>query len=98
MAAEVHIRSLTCRTRRLCICNWLNICPLALLFATAVGLAADGGGVRQLHFADLYRSDLPQDWLLMEEEFVQNQERLKPADERNEEERTKVGGWMSQAG
>lgn len=27
----------------------------------------------------------------MEEEFVQNQERLKPADERNEEERTKVG-------
>lgn len=32
-----------------------------------------------------------QDWLLMEEEFVQNQERLKPADERNEEERTKVG-------
>ena len=33
-----------------------------------------------------------QDWLLMEEEFVQNQERLKPADERNEEERTKVGG------
>ncbi len=34
----------------------------------------------------------------MEEEFVQNQERLKPADERNEEERTKVGGWMSQAG
>lgn len=32
------------------------------------------------------------DWLLMEEEFVQNQEALKPADERNEEERTKVRG------
>jgi 26S proteasome regulatory subunit T2 len=31
------------------------------------------------------------DWLLMEEEFVSNQERLKPQEERNEEERTKVG-------
>ena len=31
------------------------------------------------------------DWLLMEEEFVSNQERLKPQEERNEEDRTKVG-------
>ncbi|KAH7623749.1 putative 26S proteasome regulatory subunit 4-like protein B [Nannochloris sp. 'desiccata'] len=30
------------------------------------------------------------DWLLMEEEFVTNQERLKPQEERNEEERSKV--------
>jgi NAD-dependent dihydropyrimidine dehydrogenase PreA subunit len=33
----------------------------------------------------------------MEEEFVQNQERLKPADERNEEERSKVGVRRSEA-
>ena len=30
------------------------------------------------------------DWLLMEEEFVVNQERLKPQEERNEEDRSKV--------
>merc|ERR550514_2707782 len=30
------------------------------------------------------------DYLLMEEEFIQNQERLKPQDAKNEEERTKV--------
>ncbi|KAK9817116.1 hypothetical protein WJX72_009792 [[Myrmecia] bisecta] len=30
------------------------------------------------------------DWLLMEEEFVQNQERLKPQEERNQEDRSKV--------
>ena len=30
------------------------------------------------------------DYLLMEHEFVQNQERLKPQDERNEEDRSKV--------
>ena len=30
------------------------------------------------------------DWLLMEEEFVSNQERLKPQEERNEEDRSKV--------
>ena len=30
------------------------------------------------------------DWLLMEEEFVANQERLKPQEERNEEDRSKV--------
>lgn len=30
------------------------------------------------------------DWLLMEEEFVANQERLKPQEERNEEERSKI--------
>ena len=40
----------------------------------------------------LLKLERVKDWLLMEEEFVQNQERLKPADERNEEERTKVGG------
>ncbi|PSC74626.1 26S proteasome regulatory subunit 4-like protein B [Micractinium conductrix] len=38
----------------------------------------------------LLKLERVKDWLLMEEEFVQNQERLKPADERNEEERTKV--------
>ena len=31
------------------------------------------------------------DYLLMEEEFIRNQERLKPQDEKNEEERSKVG-------
>lgn len=30
------------------------------------------------------------DWLLMEEEYVTNQERLKPQEERNEEDRSKV--------
>ena len=30
------------------------------------------------------------DWLLMEEEYVANQERLKPQEERNEEDRSKV--------
>jgi hypothetical protein len=30
------------------------------------------------------------DYLLMEHEFVQNQEQLKPQDERNEEDRSKV--------
>jgi 26S proteasome regulatory subunit T2 len=30
------------------------------------------------------------DWLLMEEEFVANQEALRPQEERNEEERSKV--------
>jgi hypothetical protein len=38
----------------------------------------------------LLKLERVKDWLLMEEEFVQNQERQKPADERNEEERTKV--------
>ncbi|KAI3425881.1 hypothetical protein D9Q98_007854 [Chlorella vulgaris] len=38
----------------------------------------------------LLKLERVKDWLLMEEEFVQNQERLKPADERNEEERSKV--------
>ncbi len=30
------------------------------------------------------------DYLLLEEEFIKNQERLKPQDEKNEEERSKV--------
>ena len=46
----------------------------------------------------LLKLERVKDWLLMEEEFVQNQERLKPADERNEEERTKVGGAGGWAG
>ena len=33
---------------------------------------------------------LSQDWLLMEEEFVANQERLKPQEERNQADRDKV--------
>lgn len=41
----------------------------------------------------LLKLERVKDWLLMEEEFVQNQEQLKPADERNEEERTKVLSW-----
>ncbi|CAG8569518.1 19133_t:CDS:2, partial [Racocetra fulgida] len=35
-------------------------------------------------------SKLPADYLLMEEEFVQNQERLKPQEEKAQEERTRV--------
>ncbi len=31
-----------------------------------------------------------QDWMLMEEEFVKTQELLKPHEERNEEDRSKV--------
>ena len=31
-----------------------------------------------------------QDWLLMEEEFVANQERLKPQEERNQADRDKA--------
>ena len=38
----------------------------------------------------LLKLERVKDWLLMEEEFVQNQERLKPQEEKNEEERTKV--------
>lgn len=38
----------------------------------------------------LLRSERIKDYLLMEQEFIQNQERLKPHEERQEEERTKV--------
>ncbi|KAI8578251.1 hypothetical protein K450DRAFT_247953 [Umbelopsis ramanniana AG] len=38
----------------------------------------------------LLKNERIKDYLLMEEEFVQNQERLKPQDEKNEEERTRV--------
>lgn len=38
----------------------------------------------------LLKLERVKDWLLMEEEFVQNQERLKPQEERNEEDRSKV--------
>lgn len=38
----------------------------------------------------LLKLERVKDWLLMEEEFVANQERLKPQEERNEEDRTKV--------
>ena len=38
----------------------------------------------------LLKLERVKDWLLMEEEFVQNQERLKPQEEKNEEERTRV--------
>ncbi len=33
---------------------------------------------------------MSQDWLLMEEEFVANQERLKPQEERNQADRDKA--------
>ncbi|KAK6046219.1 hypothetical protein COOONC_16276 [Cooperia oncophora] len=38
----------------------------------------------------LLKSERIKDYLLMEQEFIQNQERLKPQEERQEEERTKV--------
>lgn len=38
----------------------------------------------------LVKMERIKDFLLMEEEFIQNQERLKPQEERHEEERTKV--------
>ena len=38
----------------------------------------------------LLKLERVKDYLLMEEEFVTNQERLKPQEARNEEERTKV--------
>jgi len=38
----------------------------------------------------LLKSERIKDYLLMEEEFIKNQERLKPQEERQEEERTKV--------
>lgn len=39
----------------------------------------------------LLKLDRIKDYLLMEEEWVGNQEQLKPQEERNEEDRTKVG-------
>lgn len=38
----------------------------------------------------LLKSERVKDYLLMEEEFIRNQERLKPQEERQEEERVKV--------
>ena len=38
----------------------------------------------------LLKMERIKDYLLMEEEFIRNQERLKPQDEKNEEERSKV--------
>lgn len=38
----------------------------------------------------LLKLERVKDWLLMEEEYVTNQERLAPQEERNEEDRTKV--------
>ena len=38
----------------------------------------------------LLKLDRIKDYLLMEEEFIRNQERLKPQEEKNEEERSKV--------
>jgi 26S proteasome regulatory subunit T2 len=38
------------------------------------------------------------DYLLMEHEFVQNQERLKPQDERNEEDRSKASAARLEQG
>lgn len=39
----------------------------------------------------LLKLERVKDWLLMEEEFVQNQERQRPQEERNKEDRSKVG-------
>ena len=38
----------------------------------------------------LLKLERVKDWLLMEQEFVANQERLKPQEERNEEDRSKA--------
>ena len=38
----------------------------------------------------LLKMERIKDYLLMEEEFIRNQERLKPQEEKNEEERSKV--------
>merc|ERR1712061_104877 len=38
----------------------------------------------------LLKQERIKDYLLMEEEFIRNQERLKPQDEKNEEDRSKV--------
>lgn len=38
----------------------------------------------------LLKQERIKDYLLMEEEFIKNQERLKPQEEKNEEERSKV--------
>lgn len=38
----------------------------------------------------LLRQERVKDYLLMEQEFIQNQERLKPQDEKKEKERVKV--------
>merc|ERR1719464_2581852 len=38
----------------------------------------------------LLKEERIKDYLLMEEEFISNQERMKPQEEKNEEERTKV--------
>ncbi len=38
----------------------------------------------------LLKLERVKDWLLMEEEFVQTQEQLKPQEDRDEEDRTKV--------
>ena len=40
----------------------------------------------------LLKLERVKDYLLMEEEFVTNQERLRPAEEKNEEETSKVRG------
>lgn len=39
----------------------------------------------------LLKLERVKDWLLMEEEFVANQEQLRPQEERNKEDRSKVG-------
>ena len=41
----------------------------------------------------LLKLERVKDYLLMEEEWVKNQELLKPHEERNEEDRTKVAAW-----
>ena len=43
----------------------------------------------------LLKMERIKDWLLLEEEFVANQQRLKPHEERAEEDRTKVR-WLQQ--
>ena len=45
----------------------------------------------------LLKLERVKDYLLMEEEFVKTQELLKPHEERNEEERSKVRSWPADA-
>jgi 26S proteasome regulatory subunit T2 len=41
----------------------------------------------------LLKMERTKDYLLLEEEFIQNQQRLKPQDEKNQAERAKVCVW-----
>ena len=70
---------------RTCVSNCLWCCLQSSLGAKLPGITPNAKC--KLRLLKLERI---KDWLLMEEEFVSNQERLKPQEERNEEDRTKA--------